>query len=477
MLRPLCKIGSPVGLCPRVFLLSFLSLLPVFASAQVYINEVMYDVSGTDTGREWIEVYNAGASGIDFSLWKLFEANTNHSLVAVSGGLTVPALGYAIIADDSAKFLSDYPSFSGILFSSSFSLNNSGEALSLKDNTQTVIDTLTYDPSIGANGDGNSLQKSGSNWLTATPTPGQANSLTSNSATSTATASSTTSTTTTSSSSSGSDTGPTQSSSAHYGSSSLSTKKPDIDIGLSAGRDRLGSVGSPLEFRAETALTIQRNSSFKWNFGDGTESHGDTVVHTYEYPGEYVVVLNAILAGSKSVSRINVKIIEPSLSIVSADPERVEIRNNSSQEVSLFGRALVSGEQSFLFPQDTVLKAFQNISFSSRVTNLHPTNTNGVYLLNIGGVESAKMGQAIEEKKRERVASLSRELSLLQQQLAMAYSSEPRVGSVAQVLDPESVSEKKEVKSSSQVAKVSDSPGTNRVGDWLALLKRFFLGR
>ena len=69
----------------RVFF--FLSLF-VFsfhvAYANILINEVMYDVEGTDTDREWIEVYNDGSESVDLSTYKLFEANTNHGLTLSS---------------------------------------------------------------------------------------------------------------------------------------------------------------------------------------------------------------------------------------------------------------------------------------------------------------------------------------------------------------------------------------------------------
>ena len=50
------------------------------ARAEVVINEIMYDLEGTDTGREWIEIYNNSNSSVDLSSYKLFEADTNHEL-------------------------------------------------------------------------------------------------------------------------------------------------------------------------------------------------------------------------------------------------------------------------------------------------------------------------------------------------------------------------------------------------------------
>lgn len=78
-------------------------------------------------------------------------------------------------------------------------------------------------------------------------------------------------------------------SSVHYSSGPLSAKKSSAaGVALSAGRDRLGSVGSPLEFMVDTDMGYTRSSIFKWNFGDGSEGAGDVLNHTYEYPGARV---------------------------------------------------------------------------------------------------------------------------------------------------------------------------------------------
>jgi hypothetical protein len=38
---------------------------PSIVCAQMVITEVMYDVEGTDSGREWIEIQNIGTENID----------------------------------------------------------------------------------------------------------------------------------------------------------------------------------------------------------------------------------------------------------------------------------------------------------------------------------------------------------------------------------------------------------------------------
>src|SRR3989344_1169913 len=108
-----------------LFLLSsfFALLFTVHAESSLKITEIMYDLPGSDSGREWIEVYNAGSADIDLSLFKFFEANTNHGLVTI-GSPTLAAGAFAIVADNPVNFSVDWPSFSGLVFDSSFSLSN-----------------------------------------------------------------------------------------------------------------------------------------------------------------------------------------------------------------------------------------------------------------------------------------------------------------------------------------------------------------
>lgn len=136
------------------------------------ISEIMYDPLGGDDNHEWIEIKNGTANSVDLSEWDFFEANTNHSLTLAQGNATVPAGGFAIIAEDAAQFLVDFPSFTGALFDSSFALANTTETIAIKDGSGTIVDEVTYSSEQGATNDGNSLQKAESGWIAATPNPG-----------------------------------------------------------------------------------------------------------------------------------------------------------------------------------------------------------------------------------------------------------------------------------------------------------------
>jgi len=152
--------------------------LPLAVSGQVVINEIMYDLpdQGSDTGREWIEIYNTGNNAVDLSGWKFFESDTNHNLVIAQGNKMLPIGGFAVVADKAEKFLAEHTGFSGTLFDSTFSLNNTtGEKLAIKNASSTIINEIAYAPSWGGKGDGNSLQYFNDGWKAAPPTPGAIN--------------------------------------------------------------------------------------------------------------------------------------------------------------------------------------------------------------------------------------------------------------------------------------------------------------
>ena len=109
----------------------FISTRTVFADFE--ITEIMYDLDGTDTGREWVEVHNVGGESSDLSKWYLFSDNSKHTLVP-QGDSIIPAGGYAVICQDVSKFKNDWPSFTGFLFDSSWTgFNNENDSISLKD--------------------------------------------------------------------------------------------------------------------------------------------------------------------------------------------------------------------------------------------------------------------------------------------------------------------------------------------------------
>jgi hypothetical protein len=266
--------------------------------------------------------------------------------------------------------------------------------------------------------------------------------------------------------------------SVHYGSPSLSKLKDPIDVlELSAGRERLGTTGSPMEFRIETNLSYDRNGQIKWNFGDGSEGSGDILTHTYYYPGEYIVIVNAVFPKGTAVARARVVVLEPDIEVVSVKKEYITIRNNSPYEVNLFGRAIWSSDGFFLFPQDTIMGVNQAISFSSEITKLSPIEVYDVQIMVIGDTERRKIGAKIKEQKEEKISLLKDKVAFLEKQLRGMSSAvaapQPSTFLPSQsnfeVLDL--VSTKKPTNNEGEVEAKSVGANVN----WLQLLKSFLL--
>ncbi len=145
----------------------------------IVINEIYYDPVGTDTGKEWIELHNVSTSGINLTDWKFYEAETNHALSLIQGDWVLPVGSYAIIADKADQFLTDHLGFNGVVFDSSFFLNNTSESIAIKDNNKAVIDEVTYQNSWGGNSNGKTIEKQNNFWaesLIDNGTPGAVNS-------------------------------------------------------------------------------------------------------------------------------------------------------------------------------------------------------------------------------------------------------------------------------------------------------------
>ncbi len=135
----------------------------VFAAGTIIINEVMYDLSGTDDDHEWIEIKNISSQSIDLTGWK-FNDGSNHLLNAPpknggQGSLIIPSNGFAILADNASVFLSDHPGFGGTLIDTVMSLNNTADILKILNADSQVIDEISYTKEMGAAGDGYSLER------------------------------------------------------------------------------------------------------------------------------------------------------------------------------------------------------------------------------------------------------------------------------------------------------------------------------
>src|SRR3989344_270033 len=347
-------------------------VFPLATYAQIVITEVMYDLPGTDAGREWIEIKNDEDVAVDLSSYRLFEAETNHKINPVGETLLGPN-NFAVIADDPNKFKTDNPDWIGLIFDSVFSLNNSGETLILRDRDLSDIDSVSYSPLIGGQGDGMSLQKTISGWITALPTPGReidANSYKTATASTTDTANTITSTTTDTAEAGGEQT----SYSSHSNQLFATVSHDSSELEVTAGRPRLGFVGTPLSFEARTKsaknVPLGNTIAGVWSMGDGTQKFGQFVSHAYDCAGEYVVILNSQGGGASAVSKVKIKIVEPKPAINFASAEYIEIHNRDVYELNLGSFILETNGGRFIIPTDTIIPSHLSVKLPASVTKL-----------------------------------------------------------------------------------------------------------
>ncbi len=339
-----------------LFIIACLCAIPHAAHAGVYISEIMYDPAGTDDKHEWVEVHNDGAS-VDIGAWKLFEGGTNHGLTVVSVSALIPTGGYAIIASDPATFRLDYPTFSGTILDVSLSggLNNtSGETRALRTDAPVDMDSVTYAPSIGAAGDGNSLHKSSGSWVAAAPTPGAALNTS---------GSNTTQTTV----------GSTASSTTPAVVAPVQRFAVEPQMYVSIGEDRTVGVGSSVIFTARTSGLKGEpvgNVRVLWNFGDGAQGVGSPIQHVYTYPGVYAVVADATNDVYAATDRMHVTVVEPQLRVGTVTADYIDIENRGTTEIDVGGWVVRAGTTTFAFPRNTIALPQRALRLPSSVTKL-----------------------------------------------------------------------------------------------------------
>lgn len=322
------------------FLFGFISaIVPVFCRAEIIINEIMYDASGTDTNHEWIELFNNGTTPVDITGWKLFENDSNHGITPITASLVAPG-GYAIIADNANQFKIDYPNVTVPLFDTTMSLSNTGETFALKNATLATVDQVTYESSLGATGNGNSLNRVATLFVEAQATPGLVNSTAVSNPPPVDTQTSTTST----------------------------QKKTEEIITPSISAE----IIAPTSFLANTEVIFTPKISWTdgvsipagklyWNFGDGfteTKQVAEVVRHTYTRAGKYVVVLeyskNFYADIPDAVDQLIVTVDTAPLVFQRKDTV-VVIKNTGTAQINLSGWAIVAKEKIIPLPRGTIL--------------------------------------------------------------------------------------------------------------------------
>ncbi len=369
---------------PVLFLISvlFLSFFQV-ANADVVIDEIMYAPNDGDT--DWVEIYNNGSSDVTIKTigssdaWRISTSSSDTPAKYNLNGpnFTIQAGGYVILACDRDTFLSKHSSFSvPVIDITSSGFSNSGGILKLWNDAGTAISTVNYGPSNGANNTGESMQLIGSAWMSATPTPGIANiistvstssfgmaGLVNNNENNTNFSSSTNTTSTTE-------------------TKTKTTEEPKIETQIIA--KNLVFAGTPTSFQTSTTGLSKEKlfyGKYFWNFGDGDSkevqvAENQPFTHTYFYPGDYVTTLeyysNSYSDVSDASDKITIKAVSADVSISAVGNEAdffVELSNNTIYDADISNWILASSARSFAFPKDTIIGSKKKMTISPNFTH------------------------------------------------------------------------------------------------------------
>ena len=244
------------------------------------------------------------------------------------------------------------------------SLGNTSETLKIIDASGAIIDTVSYNSSMGANGDGNSLQKINGVWSAKSPTFGYANASSAQSSSSSSQENQSSSASISSSSSSAAEVVASGSVAYNYKSEQISAKAGEDKTAV-AGAD-IVLEGNALGFKKEPLL----NARYFWNLGDGSYKEGKNIRHIYKYPNSYIAVLNVSSGDISASDRINIKVISNELRIIETKSEFIKLKNKSGIILDVSGWFLKAGGAIFKFPDYSLVAANSELIISSDVSKL-----------------------------------------------------------------------------------------------------------
>ncbi|MEK7452831.1 MAG: lamin tail domain-containing protein [Patescibacteria group bacterium] len=327
-------------------------ITPVFANAQIIINEIAWMGTATSTNDEWLEIYNQNQENIDLSGWTL-DALDGTPRIELTGNI-LPQ-GYFLLerTDDST-----IPNITADQIYQG-ALSNAGEILILKNSQGLEIDRVDGSndwTSVGGDNDSKyTAQKISNGWVTMEPTPKAINvsvdkpeENSPNIATQT-----------------------NIENPLVISSDVNSTVSREAFIKADAGENIIAQVGQNIFF--DGSKSEGNNMNFSWNMGNGDVKNEKSFLYNFSFPGKYLVTLFVEDGLHKSQDQIDVTIYPSSIFIsefFSGDKQNIgwiEIFNNSENFVDISGWKIDNGGDTFEIPKGTFLASGNYLIFSEGV--------------------------------------------------------------------------------------------------------------
>ncbi len=362
----------------KKILFAVLFFAPAFAFADVRINEIAWMGTTKSSTDEWIELYNDGDSSVDVANWII-----SISTKKLTG--TIPAKGYYLLERTDDTTVPDIKAD----FIYTGEMNNNGIRLVLKNASGAEVDSAdaTSGWKKGNAETKETMQRNGSDWITAVATPKAENKTVDVPVKEIKVDIKTES----------SPANPSDSS-AHASPLPLSDFSQKQELSVSAGRNRVVAVGNSVVFETyaiDAKGGKAQNVSSLWSFGDGLQTNGSKVSHVYKYPGDYAVVLNVTSGENQAVSRAEVKVFSPEISFEMAEDGTISLANNSSYELNIGGWKISGTAGNFVIAPDTIIEAGKKIIFSKAITGIDFSSCQAVDLLSADGTVVSSFAKKI----------------------------------------------------------------------------------
>lgn len=216
-------------------------------------------------------------------------------------------------------------------------------------------------------------------------------------------------------------------------SKNLSVHTSDLDLDdyqkenfkVSAGRERLATIKTPVIFTATASKRGENTTSFMWNFGDGTSAYGERVSHAYHFAGRYNVILNAnIDQKEEAIARTLVVVTEAQIKITNLDFSLgfIELTNYSDQEQNLNQWSLKAGDKTYIFPLDTIISPRSDLKISLKLIGLDDQSVENVTLNYPDGSPISGAQKGNQTSVQDKIISLQKDITSLKNQQTIASS-------------------------------------------------------
>lgn len=313
-------------------------MLPCWVEA-ITITEIAWMGTQAASDDEWIELYNEATTAVSLEGWSLVIGTSETSLSGV-----VPGNSYVVVHRSGQTTAPGTP-----LTTYTGALANTGSTVRLlRPNGDTADLVVAVDGwPAGDNQTKDTMQRYGTEWLTAKPTPGGA----------------TVATVSTPTGDASKDTAkiPTL---IRFREEDVQKNSPaPASKGLAVQAPVIAYVGQPVDLEVVVSGVAMLEASLvhTWNLGDITTKKGEKITHTYTYPGQYVVTVKSVFKDIVLEARHEIDVRPVPLSISIESDNSIRIMNTAEYEVRLDGYQLRAGktvgfpEGSIILPQQSVV--------------------------------------------------------------------------------------------------------------------------